>query len=414
MVAPTPAAHPVLGALAAMDGALTDIAGVNPVFMDARTKRLALEGIAVEKARLAELELRILGTADDVADTSAAADLGTWLVAHTHEDLGTARAGVRLAQALDRRYDLVRAGMADGVVSAAQARVICEALDGLPGDVPPETVTKAEEFLVDHAQRHCPRELRAMGRRILLLVADEDDDAEAALARQLEAEEADARRRTKLTMKALGDGTTRITAVVPDATAFRLKTYLDAFTSPRQGDKHVDPFTEGTHPRRLGQAFCALLEHVDPKRLPEHGGDATTVTVTISLDSLRKELGVGELVGSGPMSASEIRRLACTAHIIPAVLGGRGELLDLGRSRRLFTKAQRRALALLYGTCQAEGCHLPGSWAEAHHWISWAAGGATDLANAVLLCSTHHRRVHDARFTADRLPNGDVRFTRRR
>jgi len=65
-------------------------------------------------------------------------------------------------------------------------------------------------------------------------------------------------------------------------------------------------------------------------------------------------------------------------------------------------------------TCRAEGCDIPGTWAEAHHWIPWSQGGRTDLTNAVLLCSHHHHRVHDPRFAADRLPNGDVRFNRRR
>jgi hypothetical protein len=96
------------------------------------------------------------------------------------------------------------------------------------------------------------------------------------------------------------------------------------------------------------------------------------------------------------------------------VLGGRGEILDLGRARRLFTPAQRKALILRDRTCRAEGCDIPGTWAEAHHWIPWNVGGKTDLRNGILLCSHHHHLVHDPRFAADRLANGDVRFTRRR
>ncbi|MFD4325708.1 HNH endonuclease [Nocardioides sp. NPDC058538] len=54
------------------------------------------------------------------------------------------------------------------------------------------------------------------------------------------------------------------------------------------------------------------------------------------------------------------------------------------------------------------------TWAEAHHWIAWAQGGPTDLDNAALLCSHHHHRAHDAAYLHERLPNGEVRFTRRR
>ncbi|MFD4323939.1 HNH endonuclease [Nocardioides sp. NPDC058538] len=56
---------------------------------------------------------------------------------------------------------------------------------------------------------------------------------------------------------------------------------------------------------------------------------------------------------------------------------------------------------------------MPGTWAEAHHWIAWAQGGPTDLDNAALLCSHHHHRAHDAAYLHERLPNGDIRFTRR-
>jgi len=142
--------------------------------------------------------------------------------------------------------------------------------------------------------------------------------------------------------------------------------------------------------------------------------------VTMSLASLRAELATATLGNPAPgdshdrITAEEARRLACTAQIVPAVLGAKGEVLDLGRSQRLFTRAQRRALALRDGECRAEGCHIPAPWCEAHHaGTPWAAGGRTDLADGLLLCSHHHHRAHDPRFSTDRLAGGGVRFHRR-
>ena len=106
-------------------------------------------------------------------------------------------------------------------------------------------------------------------------------------------------------------------------------------------------------------------------------------------------------------------RLACTAKILPAVLGGDSLPLDLGRAKRLFTPAQRKALLIRDQTCRAEGCDTPGTWCDAHHTDPWHTGGPTDLANAILLCSHHHHRVHDTGYRTDRLPNGDLRFHRR-
>ncbi len=135
--------------------------------------------------------------------------------------------------------------------------------------------------------------------------------------------------------------------------------------------------------------------------------------VTIGLDSLQNQLGTGTIIGGEALSATAVRRLACTADIIPVVLGGKGEILDLGRSRRLFSPAQRKAMALRDQQCRGEGCTVPASWCEAHHWKPWSEGGKTDIDDGVLFCTFDHHRAHDPNLTAERLPNGDIRLHRR-
>ena len=82
--------------------------------------------------------------------------------------------------------------------------------------------------------------------------------------------------------------------------------------------------------------------------------------------------------------------------MIPAVLGGRGELLDLGRRRRRFTRAQRIALAERDGGCAHPDCDRPPAYTQAHHIEWWNRHrGPTDLDNGVLMCSFHHHLVHD-------------------
>ena len=185
-------------------------------------------------------------------------------------------------------------------------------------------------------------------------------------------------------------------------------TYLEAFTSPRQTPGDRRPYDQ-----QLGHAFVAFLESVDPARLPLHGGDATTVIVTLDYDRLRDGLGTA-LVGDTPITAGAARRLACTADLIPAVLGGASEVLDLGRARRLFSPAQRKAMAIRDVTCRADGCDIPAAWCEAHHANQpWTHGGRTDLADGALLCSWHHHRAHDHRYQTERFPTGHLRFHRR-
>ncbi len=122
---------------------------------------------------------------------------------------------------------------------------------------------------------------------------------------------------------------------------------------------------------------------------------SATVVVRMTLDSLLSGLGEARLDGvEQPISARTARRMAADAGIIPMVLGGQGEVLDLGVSRRLFTRSQRIALAERDDGCAWANCRRPPSYTEAHHIHWWSHGGGTDLENGVLLCSMHHHRIH--------------------
>ncbi len=96
----------------------------------------------------------------------------------------------------------------------------------------------------------------------------------------------------------------------------------------------------------------------------------------------------------GRISAAEARRLACSAGIIPMVLGGKSQPLDVGRKRRFHTEAMRVAMGVRDGGCSAEGCDKPASMCHAHHDIAWSVGGGTNVATGRLLCGHHHRSFH--------------------
>lgn len=401
--------HPVLAATAALVAALKGVADVDPTFMATRDKRAALLSLARASAQLDALRLRITAAADDVAAVDGARDVAAWLSHQERLDRGHTRRDLRVARALDDRWHQVARALREGTVNRAQVEVIVRALDGLPDGLDRDLLARAEERLVAEAARFGPRQLRVLGRRILDLVAP--DVAECAERRALEREDAHASRATFLTTRRRGDGTTDLGIRVADHVADRLLTYLTAFTSPRQAASDRRPYDE-----RLGLAFGAFLETVDPTRMPLHGGDATTVIVTIDHQTLLDGLaGAGvALVGDEPISPGQARRLACTARILPAVLGSDSEVLDLGRAQRLFKPAQRKAMAIRDVTCRAHGCDIPAAWCEAHHARApWASGGRTDLDDGALLCSWHHHRAHDHRYDTRRLPSGEFTFHRR-
>ncbi|MEZ0581300.1 HNH endonuclease signature motif containing protein, partial [Nocardioides sp. MH1] len=80
----------------------------------------------------------------------------------------------------------------------------------------------------------------------------------------------------------------------------------------------------------------------------------------------------------------------------------------------LFTTAQRRAMALIHPTCIEERCAVPARECEAHHLKPWSQGGHTDLKDARPACNHHHHLIHDPTYTHHTLPNGTIRFHRKR
>ncbi|WP_101523819.1 HNH endonuclease signature motif containing protein [Nocardioides houyundeii] len=420
--------HPVLACTNAIVAALREVAGVDPLFMTVAQKRQALLALDQATTRLHALQLRVTAASADVADSEGHRDIAAWLTARTRGHRATHRRTQCLANAIEHRWHALGGALDEGRVNPDQGHAIARALDDLPTDpasgVTPAIRQQAESHLIAEARHFGPTELRRLGAKILEVVApDLFEDTER---KKLLDQERRARTGCTMSIRDLGDGTALVKARVPVSVATRLQSTLEAFTSPRQrGTGSSNTGASGTgassllgekvpYPTRLGRAFCALLEGLDPSRLPLHGGDATTLVLTMDLTALLEGLGTATLQNGERISAGEARRLACTAKLVPAVLGTASEPLDLGRSARLFSPAQRRALAVRDQTCRAADCDIPATWCEAHHLTPWSAGGATDLADGVLLCSHHHHRIHDDRYLHERLPNGDIRYARRR
>lgn len=125
------------------------------------------------------------------------------------------------------------------------------------------------------------------------------------------------------------------------------------------------------------------------------------VFVTVDFQDLQNRSGAGTSLLTGQLLSPEtIRRIACDAQIIPVVLGTDSEVLDMGRTRRLFTPGILHAMWLRDKGCTIPGCTAPPFWADAHHIIHWVDGGQTSLLNGALLCGRHHTIAHQRGWTA--------------
>jgi hypothetical protein len=178
---------------------------------------------------------------------------------------------------------------------------------------------------------------------------------------------------------------------------------------------------------------------LEASRLPQTGGVRPQLLVTVDLDSLLSHPGGlgGETGGTDALDPEACRRLACdgavtrvlvTRHpsdhhpggddnlvarlrvavtrLPPALGGGPTQPLEIGRTSRVVSAAQRAALVVRDGGCAVAGCDRPPAWCEAHHLRHWLHGGPTNLDNLALVCRTHHRAVHEGGWRLARDPDG--------
>ena len=131
-------------------------------------------------------------------------------------------------------------------------------------------------------------------------------------------------------------------------------------------------------------ARAEIVVHIDYELLAGHAHGAD-----------QGESRTCRTLNGSELTVETIRRLACEAEIIPLVLDGKSVPLDVGKSKRLATAYQRRALAAVHETCAIDGCSVKFSHCEPHHIDYWENGGATDLNNLVPLCSRHHHAAHE-------------------
>ena len=134
---------------------------------------------------------------------------------------------------------------------------------------------------------------------------------------------------------------------------------------------------------------------------------AAQLLVVVPYDELLdRTAGRGLLMDGTPVSPGELRRLACSADVVPVVLDGGSTIVDVGRAHRLAPPPLRLAVAVRDGGCAFPGCTVPIWHCDVHHIVPWQQGGPTNLANVVALCRTHHGLIEPA--PPLRLPDGSL------
>jgi hypothetical protein len=348
---------------------------------------------AIQQATAVQLALVRQVDTLQVAATMGATSTLAWLRDRHRISSTTASRLVKLARAVDTDAGSpVAQALAAGEVNVDQVQVITDAVAKLPA----EHRTAGEEHLVGEAASFGPRELGRLGQRIFEVVAPDEAD-KRALAELERADKRAYQDRGLWLTDIAGTSKVRVTGWLDQEGAATVRAALDPLCAPRTAGRTND--TDPTDMRSAGQRRVDALVEVCRLasacgQLPDNGGDRPQVVVTIDYDSLRDQVGAATFDDGTHLSPAAARRIACDAGIIPAVLGGASQTLDLGRQTRAVTGPLRRALVLRDNGCAFPGCDRPPRWCQGHHIRHWSNDGPTELPNLVLLCGYHHRLIH--------------------
>lgn len=389
-----PAGRLLTELLAGLDRLDPDRAG-----LDAPTRLEWLRLAREAQSRVAALCSVLAAEAEQAraAEKTTGTPLKVWLGRQEPLSRSESAGVVHRARALAARPQVAEAAIA-GRVSTQQARAITTLLDGLQASLDAPQLARAERLLVGWASTMDARQLGAAAARVLAEVAP--PDADELLERRLQAE-AEAGRRNRHLRFWTDGGSMCFEGSLPRVEGEAWVALINAHTEAarRSAIKARDPLAvQPAIEQRRADALISMIRSASRAK-PVFGAGTAKVIVTLDYDKLATGAAGAGLLGPGQqVSAGELRRLCCEAELIPVVLGGDSEVLDVGRSSRLVTPAIRVALIARDGGCVFPGCTVPAELCEAHHVVPWHLGGRTALNNLVLQCHSDHGLVEPATY----------------
>ena len=298
---------------------------------------------------------------------------------------GTAREKLRVANAL---FDLPQTStaFAKGDLSYSKARALSRI-----------ATPTTEEHLLDfalkataaHVDRHC-MELRNVERSV------STGDANRLHENRY------------LCCSPHSDGSVTLSVELPKETANLVMKALE-MAAPQLNEKQDDASRGASE--LFKQQADALVEIARTYLAGDKKGKSCTadhyqVTVHVDEKALR---GAPDAESKSDLPIETVRRLCCDGSLVSVTEDANRNPLNVGRKHRVVQPALKRALLARDKCCRFPGCTHE-RWLDAHHVVHWADGGETSLANTIMLCSTHHRLLHEGGFEIKPGANGEWHF----
>jgi hypothetical protein len=393
-----------------------------------------LRAVRSVQARLEFVGLAVVGEVDVRGSfvSEGALSAGAWARMHTRMTPGEASRAVRTARVLDSgELPGTAAALAAGEIDPAHVRAITAGV----ADAPAGAAALIEDEALAVAREADPRAVAGLMRRFAHARDPEAADA-AALARY---------ERRGITLSPMLDGSVHIRGLADEVTGALLMTAINAANPPVPGDRRsaaqsrmdaladiARKFLGSPHAPMSGGGHAHLIVTVDAATFSgghtnpagDNPGDTDTHTSTDDPtgadtddprgDSENNAGPGGTLCWVGPIAGSTGRRIGCDADVTYVAIDERGGAQVVGREKRFFDWAQRKAMIARDGDrCAVPFCDRPICWADGHHLKDWALGGPTTIGNGALPCAGHHAMCHEGGWTLQRLPDGRYLFRNR-
>ncbi|MGH2760143.1 MAG: DUF222 domain-containing protein [Actinomycetota bacterium] len=198
------------------------------------------------------------------------------------------------------------------------------------------------------------------------------------------------------------EGVVRLWGRLSDSEGMLVKRAIDRAAESQPTDASI------SHEQRCADGLVQLASlslGADPDP------DRATVVCHVDATVLASEDGVATIDGLMPVGAETVRRLVCDGRLQTIVHDSEGHPIGVGNVTRVVPHYLRRSLLDRDGGCAWPGC-TSRRWLHAHHVIHVAHGGRTDEDNLLMLCGSHHRRVHEGGWRMRGKPGRDLRIIR--
>ncbi|HJR70316.1 MAG TPA: DUF222 domain-containing protein [Gammaproteobacteria bacterium] len=312
-----------------------------------------------------------------------------WLAWRCGLSPSAAREKVRAAQAL-RRLPAISRAFADGRLSYSKVRALTRVAHEHDEDL---LLAYAVNAAVPEVEERC-RQLRNV-----------QPESVAGARRAWE-------RRGLSLWRDEGRGTMRLTVEVPIEDGELIAKAIDCAVAAGEVSTGVEPDIGGETKSAAWRAQQADALVAVVKAYLDGGGaggegsaTADRYQVVVHVD----ETALREGAGRSDLPLDTVRRLTCDGSVLTVVEDERGQPLDVGRKQRTVSTALKRALYARDRRCSFPGCQRH-RYLDAHHLQHWADGGDTSLDNLTLLCTHHHRLLHEGGFRIEREGDGALRF----